>query len=402
MNHALRMLGVVVILLGGWGARPRLADAGQVDTSAARVFGQPDFSSNAANNGGLSAHSLSFPSHVALDAQGNLYVADHSNNRVLEYDAPLTAGATADRVFGQPNFSSNTPDNGGITASSLDSPYGVAVDKQGNLYVADYNNSRVLEYDAPLSSSEAASHVFGQPNFSDHSVNTGGLSASTLNFPVGVAVDSQGNLFVADTNNSRVLEYESPLTTDAVADRVFGQADFFHNTPNSPSLSGASLSYPWGVTVDKLGNLYVADNNNNRVLEYDAPLSTGAAANRVFGQPDFAHNAGGLSATGLANPFSVAVDGAGNLFVGDYNNNRALEYDAPLSSGAAASLVFGQPDFTHNLANNGGVSTRSLWQPDGVAVDSEGSLYVADVSNNRVLQYDWFVVKIYVPLAVRS
>jgi sugar lactone lactonase YvrE len=87
------------------------------------------------------------PNQRALDAQGNRYVADHGNSRVLEYDTPLSAGATADRVFGQPDFTHNAANNGSLSANSLYSPYGVARDAQGNLYVADNDNNRVLEYD---------------------------------------------------------------------------------------------------------------------------------------------------------------------------------------------------------------------------------------------------------------
>jgi NHL repeat len=133
MRSMMRFVAVIAVMLAGWAAPPRLAQAANLDTTADRVFGQPDFTHALRNNGGVSANSLGSPAGVALDKQGNLYVAEYLNNRVLEYDTPLSAGATADRVFGQPDFTQNTADNGGVSASSLALPTGVALDAQGNL-----------------------------------------------------------------------------------------------------------------------------------------------------------------------------------------------------------------------------------------------------------------------------
>src|SRR5258706_78810 len=151
-RRPLHFLAVTGLLLAGWAAPPP-AQAANLDTIADDVLGQADFTHNAVNAGGLGASSLNVPESGALDAHGNLYVADIVNNRVLEYDTPLSSGATADRVIGQPGFISNTADTGGRSANSLNYPTGVAVDAQGDLFVSDNSNNRVLEYDAPLSSS---------------------------------------------------------------------------------------------------------------------------------------------------------------------------------------------------------------------------------------------------------
>jgi sugar lactone lactonase YvrE len=392
MRSVWRWLGAIVILLAGWAAPAPLAQAANLDTTADRVFGQPDFSQHGFNDGGLSAASLERASSVALDRQGNLYVADSYNNRVLEYDAPLSSSMAASRVIGQPSFITNTVNNGGLSAASLNSPTGVALDAQGNLYVADTYNSRVLEYDAPLTSHQAADRVIGQPSFVTNTANTGGISDASLSLPTGLALDAQGNLYVADFFNNRVLEYDTPLSAGATADRVFGQPSFVTNTVSAGNPSALSLHRPGGVALDAQGNLYVTDNYNSRVLEYDAPLTSDAAADRVFGQPDFNHNTynnGGPSATSLAGPGSVALDAAGNLYVSDNENNRVLEYDAPLTTGEAAKRVFGQGgSFTTGTPNKGGVSADSLFNPAGVALDSHGNLYAADLINNRILEYD--------------
>jgi Ca2+-binding RTX toxin-like protein len=307
---------------------------------ADRVFGQGgSFTSNTCNLGGVSASSLCVPQGVALDGAGNLYVADTGNKRALEYDSPLTTDAVADRVFGQGgSFTSRAINLGGVSASSLFYPYAVAVDGAGHLYVADGSNHRVLEFDSPLTSDTVADRVFGQPNFVTPPIacNTGGVSASSLCEPTGVAVDGAGNLYVADHFNDRVLEYDSPLTADTAADRVFGQGGSFASADcNKGGISAGSLCGPFGAVVDGTGNLYVTDYLNNRALEYDSPLTTDAVADRVFGQDgSFTSgtcNKGGRSAGSLCEPTGVAVDGAGNLYVAEERNNRALEYDSPLA-----------------------------------------------------------------------
>jgi sugar lactone lactonase YvrE len=405
MRPILHFAFAVWIGLSSWWAAltPRVYTA-NLDATADRVFGQPDFSSNTPNHGGLGANSLYFPGYMALDSKNNLYVADTVNNRVLEYDSPLTTDTVADRVFGQPDFKSNTINNGGVSANSLFLPGDVALDDRGDLYVADTNNNRVLVYDAPLTSDTTADRVFGQPDFKSNTINNGGVSAQSLYSPNGLALDAQGDLYVADIFNHRVLEYNTPRTTDTSADRVFGQPDFSANAPNNGGVSATCLEYPEYVALDAHGNLYVVDTQNNRALEYDAPLTTDTTADRVFGQPDFSSNTpnkGGLSANSLNNPYGLALDAQGDLYVADTGNHRVLEYDIPLTTDTTADRVFGQPDFKSNTINNGGVSAESLSNPAGLALDAQGDLYVADTNNNRVLEYDPALARILLPVVVR-
>ena len=368
------------------------------DTAADLVFGQPDFSSSGRNNPNLpgGANRFDSPTSVAVDRNnGRLFVTDHDNNRVLSWPnaAALANAQAADLVIGQPNFATHDINHGGLSAKSLARPYAVAVDGSGNLYVADTDNNRVLQYLAPLSSGMAASRVFGQNNSpTSGGANLGGVSASSLNFPDWVAVDSLGNLFVADTSNHRVLEYNAPLSSDTIADHVFGQADFSSNTPNNGGVSAVSLYYPYGMALDSAGNLYVADFGNNRVLEYNAPLASGMAASRVFGQggsfTSNSPNLGGISDDSLKQPVGVALDINSNLYVVDFGTSRVLEYNTPLTRDVTADRVYGQPDFTSGLANQGGIQAQSLNFPDGLAIDTSGNLFVADYGNRRVLEFD--------------
>jgi streptogramin lyase len=154
--------------------------------------------------------------------------------------------------------------------------------------------------------------------------------------------------------------------------------------------------------VDAAGNVYVADTSNHRVLVYLDPQNTDTAADLVLGQPNFTSKRNmdfvgvkvigastlcfPVSASTLCFPYGVAVDAAGNVYVAD-GNNRVLEYHTPLTTDTVADVVLGQPNFTSNTANNGGVSASSLHVPHGVAVDTAGNVHVADLYNNRVLVY---------------
>ena len=170
--------------------------------------------------------------------------------------------------------------------------------------------------------------------------NAGGaISAQSLHYPSSVVLDAADNLYVADSNNHRVLVYLNPLGTDAVADFVIGQGgDFGTGVANKDGISAASLNYPYGLFVDGNGNLYVADMDNNRVLGYTDPLNTDLVADLVLGQDgSFARNQANQgrsisSGTALPGPgtfkapLSIAVNAEGRLFVTDQGNNRVLSF----------------------------------------------------------------------------
>jgi hypothetical protein len=389
------------------------------DITANRVLGQPDFTHNSANQGGTAATSatLDKPQALAIDTSAtpnNLYVADSYNSRVLGWrDADsFTSDAGADLVIGQPNFTDNACNTGGISATSLCVPTALTVDTSGNLYVVDAPNNRVLEYNNPFAACKGkfpcvgagANEVFGQTSFTSI---TGAAGKSGLDNPQGVALDGSGDLYIADSSNSRVLEYKTPLT-NTTADEVYGQgASFTTNKCNNGAASptDTSLCLPEGVAIDPTsGGLYVVDSGNNRVLEYsDPPTNTTAAL--VFGQGDVFTTGGcnsdnnntGDDADDLCGPAGVAVDVLGNLYVADSANNRVLEYNTPLnpSSGepgagdTTADNVFGQDgDFSSLAINFGGLGPSSLYNPAGVAVDELVNVYVADSMNSRALEFD--------------
>ena len=222
---------------------------------------------------------------------------------MLEFNSGDTI---ADKVFGQGGiFTTQSCDLGGVNADSLCTPRGLATDSSGDLFVADQDNSRVLEFNQPLAVFNAvtgagdttADRVFGQGGGSTSfttavcasSAGAPAPSATGICDPTAISLDSLGNLFVADAFNNRVLEYNQPLAAynaasgagDVTADVVLGQGasgtDFVSSVcadsaPGDPAPSATAICQPGGVAMDSAGNLYVADQTNNRVLRFDHPI----------------------------------------------------------------------------------------------------------------------------------
>ncbi len=261
-----------------------------------------------------------------------------------------------------------------------------------HLYVADTRNHRVVGWQDARSfqNGEPPTLVLGQPTLQH--VNPEGIGARGLFFPVSLAADpTTGNLYVADLGHNRVLRYPKPFAnpTRVEPDAVYGQPSFTVFNPNSGGLSDRSLNQPRAVAFDFLGNLWVADSGNHRLLRFPAAVleETNPSADVVIGQRDFISagpNLGGLSAATLDTPSGVTFDRQNNLFVSDFNNARVLRFPFPQSTRQAASLVVGQTSFTVR-----GVppqpTASSMAGPMGLSIDEGGNLHVAIPGDNRIL-----------------
>jgi len=373
----------------GWSSATGFANGAPAD----RVLGQPDFLTSGCNTGGLGAGTLCSPRGLAVDAAGNLYVADTDNHRVVVFDTPFTTDAVADKVWGQAGFTTGTCNTGGVGVGTLCNPWGMVLDSTGGLLVADSGNHRVLRFTGGRTGDTLADQVFGQTDFTTTTCNTGGISAQTLCSPRGLAFDASSNLFVADYSNSRVLVYTaSPV--DTVADSVFGQSSMILGSCNAGGITASSLCNPGTVAVDGVGNVWVGDEGNARALGYFTPIvSNNLVADRAVGRSS-------LTSTGCTTPSStclatsapaVAVDAANNLYVADPASHRVLAYNTPLATGGdtTADRLLGQTDF--DVTGRNGIDAVGLNTPVNVHVDRSSStqrLFVVDSSNHRVLVHN--------------
>ena len=368
---------------------------------ASGVLGTSDFVTNT-NYAPASDTTLSGPKGIAIDpTTGKLFVADYENRRVLRWSSAdkMINGSAAEAVLGQPDF---TTTNSGTSATEMSRPYDVYIDAAGRLWVADMTNARVLMFNnaSSIPSGSPANKVLGQLDFATGTINTGGISASTMNRPISVFGDAAGNLYVSDRDNRRVLRFNNAASKDNgdPADGVLGQPDFVTTTAG---LDASTLGdRAWGIFVDVSGNLWVCDRDNHRVLRFDNAVSkaNGAAADVVLGQADFVSNATALTASGLTDPKGVFMDAMGRLFVADEGNNRIKVYNnaASISFLADADYVLGQPDMvTGGWPPVDPPTASSLNYAEYLYIDNTSNhIWVADEYNHRILRFDALVVPV--------
>lgn len=353
---------------------------------AVRELGQPDFQGFTPNR--LDARGLYQPWGVAVDTSrdpNGIWVLDSNNNRVLGWRdvSALRNGARADIVLGQPDAHTSTCNTGGISASSLcivESPNfsysyepGLAVDPEGNVFVVDQRNFRILGYRRPFDTDRVADVLIGQQKFDEADPIP---TLDRLYNPHGLATDPQGNLYLGD--EIRVVEYDRPFATDSKADRAFGQPDVISlNRPVDPSAAD-QVAYADGVAVDAQGRLYVADGEMDRVMVWKEPLVRQGAADVVFSQ-------GSPPACGYSgcNPKGIAVEPDGDLWVGGTTGGRIFGYRAPADGDTNPDRIILAAYPTKPPAS--ALPGQPLYASGGMTVDGTGTLWVSDV--NRVLGF---------------
>lgn len=286
-------------------------------------------------------------------------------------------------VVGQSDYEGMYSNRGGSTdALGLGQPLGAIASDGDNFYVADYSNNRVLGWtEIPINTDTPPDFVLGQADFTS---STAGTGRTQMALPAHVSI-GDGKLFVTDAGNNRVLVWNSLPTSATAPDLVIGQSDF---NAAEPGLAADRLSFPVWTRYEG-GRLLVSDQQNHRVLLWNSlPEASGGSADVVIGQPDFSSAESDDEDTGLTNPAGLWTDGY-RLLVADSGNNRIMYWSQlPRTSGAAATYVVGQSDFSRVTA---GVSQSAVRTPYGLA--SDGSrFYVADAGNNRVLEFDAFPI----------
>jgi sugar lactone lactonase YvrE len=339
-----------------------LIDGGPAGVSTVAGNGTAGFMNGTGGAGGTAEFSL--PDGVAVDSQGTIYVADRLNNRIRKIDS--SGNVTTLAGSGDGGFV-----DGPANVAELSTPVGVAVDAQGNVYVGDEYNSRIRKIDPSGNVTTLAGN--GTASFAD---GTGG-PAGTAEFqlPYDVAVDSAGNVYVADSGNNRIRKIDpSGNVTTLAGNGALGFADGTGGPDGT-----AEFNDPTGVAVDQQGNVYVADRGNRSIRAIDPAGNVTTLAGH--GDNAFADGTGGLFGTAAFEaPESVAVDSLGNVYVADSMNNRIRKID--LFGDVTTVAGNGNPGDVDGT--NGPNGTSEFDFPTGIAVDSAGRILVADQFNDRI------------------
>ena len=341
-----------------------------------------------------------------LPTSSQLYLTDTGNNRVIVLPVTGDTLGNAGSVLGQDSLIQGSinliegrefqfvqyTSNGSAIVDA-----GIAIDNSGgtpHLYISDPNNHRVLGFKdiRNLQSSAKADIVIGQAGLGSALCNypTGDSaypSSTNLCFPKGILVDSQGNLYVADSGNGRVLRFPAPFSQpfgQVTADLVLGQSSF---TSSIKVPSSSTMSSPYGLAFTGTNGLLVSDSSYNRVLYFPfsangtfaAGTDNGKLATKVFGQPDFRTVTSGSSDSTLSNPHHIACDTSGQVYVADSGNNRIAVFPDPNSSQTPAAA---QPSV---------LAINNLGSPEGVYVNpTTGEIWVANTRNNTAVRYPKF------------
>ncbi len=258
------------------------------------------------------------------------------------------------------------------------------------LFIADRNNNRVIVFNTiPTSSYDTPGYVLGQTNLSTNICNFGGVSAQSLCSPAGIFSDGT-RLFVADSSNNRVLVWNSiPTTSGQAASFALGQPNLISSTSNNGGISASSLSVPRNGFSDGT-KLFVADTANHRVLIWNTmPTTSGQAADVVLGQPNFGvgqiNSGGAASGTTMYFPYAAFSDGT-HLFVADNSNKRVLVWNSiPTTNTTSADFVLGQA----NLSATSWGMPNAQWIESPAAIYSDGTkLYISDYAHSRILAWN--------------
>ncbi len=315
------------------------------------------------DSGAATSAELFFPEEVAVDASGNVYIADLRNNRIRK----VTAATGIITTFAGTGTAGYSGDGGAATSAELSYPAGVAVDASRNVYIIDDNRIRKVTAATGIITTIAGNGTAG------YSGDGGAATSAELYYSNGVAVDASGTIYIVDNNRIRKVTSSTGIITTIAGNGTAGY------TGDKGPATAAELSYPGGVAVDALGNVYIADVANNRIRKITAStgIITTIAGNGALG---YSGDGGAATSAELNLPSGVAVDASGNVYIADDSNNVIRKITA--GTGIITTIAgYGSPGY----AGDGGTATSAqLNDPQEVTVDTLGNVYIADLGNNRI------------------
>jgi uncharacterized protein (TIGR03437 family) len=312
---------------------------------------------------------LNTPQGLALDGAGNLYIADSANNRVRMV---TTAGVI--RTFaGNGSVSpgggpSIYGDEGAATDANLHLPMGLAVDSSGTVYIADTGDNMIRNV-----TTDGIIHRFAGDSFPGYFGESGTATSAEFHTPSDVLVDSKGNVYVADTSNAVVRQ----ITTDGII-HLFAGKLATGSTGDGGAATSATLTAPMALAMDSSGNLFILDNGASKVRKVDTKgVITTVAGNGTAG---LIGDGGNPINASLNFPTGIAVDGSGNVYVADFLNLRIRKI-----SGSTISSVAGNGLLAYS-GDNGQATSAQLNAPQGLVADRGGNVFIADTGNDTIRQ----------------
>ncbi|HTA28582.1 MAG TPA: T9SS type A sorting domain-containing protein [Bacteroidia bacterium] len=307
---------------------------------------------------------LQNPTDIAFGTSGIVYIADCGNNRIRKVNSSGTISTYAGNgIMGY------SGDGGPATAAEFWGPFGIITDASGHLYIADEINNRIRK----VTSSGKIITIAGNGAFG-FSGDGGQATTAELASPGTIAFDIHGNLYIADGANQRIRM----VSTSGIITTVAGNGINGYSGDGGPA-TASELYDPAGVAVDASGNMYIADMVNGciRKVTTSGIISTYAGN----GITSYSGDGGPATAAELNSPKCLLVDPSGNLYISDYSNYRVREVNT-------SGIIYTIAGDSAGFSGDGGPATAAeLYGPDGVALDSQGTLYIADVNNNRVRSF---------------
>ena len=318
------------------------------------IAGVPTNNPGYSGDGGPAINaSLNYPNGVVMDASGNTYIADTGNNCIRQIDLNGIITTIAGQPLQSPGYSG---DGGPATSALLNLPIGIAIDTKGNIYIADANNNCIRQIDLNQNITTIAG--LG-PNNGGYSGDGGPATSAELSGPRGVAVDTNGNIYIADENNNCIRQVDSNGIISTILN--------------------VSINGPFGIAVDTTGNVYISSSDNYvRKINISINVVTIIGGNGSIG---YSGDGGNATSASFNDPFGIAVDINGNVYISDTNNNcvRRINTQGIITTIAGMGPNNGGYNGDNILATN-----AELKYPNGIEIDQQGNIYIADAGNNII------------------